>query len=220
MLGIDHQHGRYRSHEPGTDPSLPGRQWRSAVYRPAARRGVWLGRENAGSAPVYELGQARQGIGPAIPLADDGIESSADHAVDCVATPHGAGDSGCLSADQVCHALQRCGRQSAGLRRQGAREPKRTGDVPNPGTRVQRLRASSVCAAGIDLGGAPLPAAERRGLSGTQYQLSAHTANADSDWRAAQTATARRTGIPVSTPCIRAINKDAKASITSMPSTK
>ena len=221
MLGIDHQHGRHRDHQPGADSGLPGRQRRGAVRRPAARGGVQLGRKDAGTAPIRELGQARQGIGPAIPLADDGTESSAGHALDCAATPHGTGESGGLSADQVRHALHRCGRQSAGLCRQGAREPKRTGDVPNPRTRAPRLRASSVCAAGIDFGGAPLPAAQQCGLSETQHQLSAHTTNAR--FRLASGASRNRAAsrdFCASTPCIRAINKDAKVSITSTPSTK
>jgi len=203
MLGIDHQHGRHRGYEPGADSGVPGWQRRGAVCRPAARRGVRLGREDAGTAPVHELGQARQGIGPAIPFADDGTEPSAGHALDWAQTPHGAGESGCLPADQVRHALHGCRRQSARLRRQGPRKLKRTGagrypgaapDAPNPRLGVQRLRASSVYAGGVDLGGAPLPAAEQLGLPEAQHQLSTHAADADSNRRAAQTATARRTG--------------------------
>ena len=74
---------------------------------------------------------------------------------------HRAGESGRLPADQVRHALHRCRRAPAGLRRQGARELKRTGHATHPGTGIQRLRASSLRAAGGDLGGAPLPAAQQ-----------------------------------------------------------
>src|ERR1035438_10514714 len=38
MLGIDHQHGRFRNHEPGADPGLSGRQRPGAVCRATARR--------------------------------------------------------------------------------------------------------------------------------------------------------------------------------------
>src|ERR1039458_7136208 len=36
MLGIDHQHGRFRSEEPGADAGVPGRQWRGAICRATA----------------------------------------------------------------------------------------------------------------------------------------------------------------------------------------
>src|SRR5471030_3020823 len=40
MLGIDHQHGRFRSGEPGADPGVPGGQRGSAICRATARGGV------------------------------------------------------------------------------------------------------------------------------------------------------------------------------------
>jgi hypothetical protein len=36
MLGIDHQHGRHRGHEPGADSGVSGWRRRGAVCRPAA----------------------------------------------------------------------------------------------------------------------------------------------------------------------------------------
>src|ERR1022692_2451475 len=66
MLGIDHQHGRFRRHEPGADPGISGRQRPSAVYRATARRGVQLGGEDVGAAPVRQLRPAEQGAGTAL----------------------------------------------------------------------------------------------------------------------------------------------------------
>src|SRR5262245_21986579 len=37
MLGIDHRHGRFGSHQPGADPGLSGRPRRGAVCRAEAR---------------------------------------------------------------------------------------------------------------------------------------------------------------------------------------
>ena len=110
---------------------------------------------------------------------------------------------------------------SAGLRGQGAREPKRTGDATHPRTGIQRLRASSVCAAVVDLGGAPVPAAQQRGVSEAKHQLSTHAADADSPSASgANRNRAASRGFCESTPCTREINRDAKGCITSMPSTK
>jgi hypothetical protein len=59
----------------------------------------------------------------------------------------------------------------------------------------QRVRTSSLCAAVIDLGGAPIPAAQQLGIPETQHPLPTHAPDADSDRRAAQTAAARGTGV-------------------------
>ena len=168
-----------------------------------------------------KLRQTWQGIGPAVPLADDGAEPGAGDALDCAQTPHGAGESSRLSADQVRHALHGCRRESACLCGQGARELKWTSDVTDPRSGAQRLRASSVCAAGVDFGGAPLPAAQQLRPTGNATPVisprgqprfpSASGANRN---RAANRDSC------ASTPYIRAINKDAKVYITSMRSTK
>ena len=86
MLGIDHQHGRHRDHQPGADSGLPGRQRRGAVRRPAARGGVQLGREDPGTNRVCKLEQAREGAGATVPVADDGVKQGAGHALDCAPT--------------------------------------------------------------------------------------------------------------------------------------
>src|ERR1700683_4489676 len=52
MLGIDHQHGRFRSDEPGANPGVPGRQRWSAVRRAATRRGLCLDGADTGAASV------------------------------------------------------------------------------------------------------------------------------------------------------------------------
>jgi len=192
MMGIDHQHGRHRGHQPGADPGVSGRKRRSAVCRPAARGGVRLGRENARTAPVRELEQTGQGTGAAIHLSDDGIEPSAGHALDCAPTPHRTGKGSRLPADQVRQAVHGCRHRSACLRRQGARELKRTGDATDFRAGIQRLRAIGVCAAVVDLGGAPLSTAQHRGVPEAQHQLSTHAADVGSDRRTAQTATTWR----------------------------
>src|SRR5581483_6648284 len=76
------------------------------------------------------------------------------------------------------------------------------GNLSGPATRRILEREYSdygqaaVCASVVDLGGASLPTAQQRSLSQTQHHLSTHATDADSDRRAAQTATARRAGIP------------------------
>ena len=55
MLGIDHQHGRFGSDEPGTDPGVSGSQWRSPIHRPTARRGLRVDRASAGPLPVPRI---------------------------------------------------------------------------------------------------------------------------------------------------------------------
>ena len=52
MLGIDHQHGRFRSDEPGTDPGVSGRQRGGAVCGAAPRGGVHMDGTNVGAASV------------------------------------------------------------------------------------------------------------------------------------------------------------------------
>ena len=150
-----------------------------------------------------------------------GLSRAQVNALDSAATPHGTGESGGLSADQVRHALHRCGRQSAGLCRQGAREPKRTGDVPNPRTRAPRLRASS-CMCGWHrfrwrtfTGGATVWL-----IGNATPVISPH---GQRRFRLASGASRNRAAnrdFCASTPCVREINSDAKVSITSMPTTK
>ena len=63
MLGIDHQHGRFGSDEPGADPGVSGGQRRSSVRRTATRRGVRLDGTDAGAASVYaRLSRREKGL--------------------------------------------------------------------------------------------------------------------------------------------------------------
>src|ERR1019366_8990591 len=60
MLGIDHQHGRYRSGEPGADPGVFGGERGGSIRRGAASRGLRVGGADAGAARVCEFGPRRQ----------------------------------------------------------------------------------------------------------------------------------------------------------------
>jgi hypothetical protein len=74
MLRIDHQHGRFRSHEPGTDPGVSGRQRRNAFCRARTPRGVPLGGTNVGAPPICEPQAPGERAGAALPCPDHGPE--------------------------------------------------------------------------------------------------------------------------------------------------
>src|SRR5579871_7013221 len=54
MLGIDHQHGRFKSKQPGADSGVSGRECARPVCRARTRRSVRLGGEHPGSARVRQ----------------------------------------------------------------------------------------------------------------------------------------------------------------------
>src|SRR5688572_11016657 len=56
MLGIDYQHGRFGSDEPGTDPGIFGSEQRGSIFGTAASRGIRVGGANAGTPRVREHG--------------------------------------------------------------------------------------------------------------------------------------------------------------------
>ncbi len=220
MLGIDHQHGRFRSREPGADPGVSGGQRRGAVCRAAARGGVRLGGADAGAASVRQPGPVGKGFSAEVYRPDDGPEPGAGDATDQGVCQDRAGESGGLSTQQVRHALHhsRCG--SVGLRRQGAWEPERAGDAAHPGARVQRIQPGCLPAAGGNFGGAPVPLAQLGGYRkrNTSYQPTRPTPIPIGERRKPQPQ--GRPDICASTPCIRAIRTDAKGCITSTPSTR
>jgi len=164
MLGIDHQHGRLRSREPGADPGVPGRQWRGAICRATARGSVRLDGADAGAAPVRQPGPAGQRFGAELHRPDDGSEPGSGDAVDHGIWQDRTGEGCEVSTYQVRHALHhgRCG--PIGLRRQGARKPERTSDPAYSGARIQRLPPGCLPAVVGDLSGAPVPVAQLGGL--------------------------------------------------------
>jgi len=196
MLGIDHQHGRHRGHQPGADSGVRGRQRRRAVCRPAARGGVRLGGTDAGATAVRQPGQTEQGAGPAIHRPHLGSEPRAGDAADHGLWQERAGESSSVSTHQVRHALHHCRRKSIGLCRQGAWQLERAGDAARPGARKCRIRPSCLPAVGGDFGGAPVPAAQLGRLPQTQCQLSAHAAHTDPHRRTTQTTAKRLSRIP------------------------
>ena len=195
MLGVAHQHGRFRSGEPGADAGVPGGQRRGALWRPTARGSVRLDRADVGATPVRRPGPAGQGFGAALPGPDDGSQPRPGDAADHGLSPPRAGASGGLSTDQVRHALHGGGFGPVGLRRPSAWELERTGDPAHPGARIQPIQPGCLPASGGDLGGPPVPAAQFGGLSQTQHQLPTHTAHGDSHRRAAQAPAARLAGL-------------------------
>src|SRR5579871_5621335 len=196
MLGIDHQHGRFKSKQPGADSGVSGRECARPVCRARTRRSVRLGGEHPGSARVRQTRESREGTGAALHGADDRPEPGAAHASDHLLPHDGAGQSSCVSADEVRHPLHgsRCG--PTGLCRQGSWEPERAGDTANPGARVRRIWANGLRAPGRDFGGASVSTAQLGSLPQTQCELSADAAHADPDRRAAQATAERHTRIP------------------------
>src|SRR5438477_3509071 len=136
MLGIDHQHGRYRSGEPGADPGVFGGERGDSIRGAAAWGGLRVGGADAGAVRVSGLGPRRQRSGATVPGADDGAESRAGDAADRGASENRQGEGGRVSTDQV-HATLHDGRLGvAGVRGQGAREPERSGDQADFGARI------------------------------------------------------------------------------------
>src|SRR5215203_6553964 len=60
MLGIDHQHGRQWSNQPGADSGVFERQWRGCICGATAGRGLRLGGADAGATRVRELEACEQ----------------------------------------------------------------------------------------------------------------------------------------------------------------
>src|ERR1035437_3654948 len=192
MLGIDHQHGRYRSGEPGADPGVFGGVRGGTIRGGAACGGVLVGGAEAGAARVREPGPRRQGRGAAVCGADDGIEPRAGDAADHGASENRPGEGGRVSAHEVRHALHGRRRGVAGLRRPGARESEWPGDQADFGARILRLQPGRLRAAVVDFGGADLSVPQLGRLSPAQHDVSADAADGDSHWRTAQAAAARR----------------------------
>src|SRR5579864_3121232 len=82
MLGIDHQHGRRRETEPGTDPGLDRGQRRGAVPLPGPRGVVRVGEPDVAAAGLRAAEARWQRIGAALHCQDDGIESGPDGTFD------------------------------------------------------------------------------------------------------------------------------------------
>jgi hypothetical protein len=196
MLRIDHQHGRFTSHEFGTDSSLPGWQRQRAVRRARTRGGVPVGGTDAGTTPLCEPETDGQGAGTALHPPHDrpepGTGNPADHWLWQERTSEGGG----IPAPAIRPSLYGSRRGVAGVRGQGARQPQRTGDAAHSGTRVRGIPPGSLPAAGRDFGSPSIPPAQHRPLPQTQHQLSADQAHCYPHRGTAQTATARDAGIP------------------------
>ena len=153
MLGIDHQHGRQQSNEPGADTGVLGWQWRDAIYGAGASGGGWLGGTDAGAARVGQPEPARQGIGAPVRGADDGNEPGAGDAMDRQLRPDGAGGGNEVRAEEVQRALHRVRCEPVGLRRPSARQFERTGDPADPRARARRIGSKRLRTGGPNFGG-------------------------------------------------------------------
>jgi hypothetical protein len=194
MLGIDHQYGRLEDRQPGADPGVSGRQRRGAVRRAATGGGLRLGPTHPGAARICRPRQAQQGAGASLPGAPDRSEPRPDHAPDRAAGAYRTSERSHVPAAAVSHAIHGLRRQPSGVRRPGARKSERSCHAAHPRTGIQRVQTGGLRAAVGDLSGAPLPTAQHAGLSQAQRQLPADAAGACANRRAAQTATAGRTG--------------------------
>jgi hypothetical protein len=171
MLGIDHQHGRFGSDEPGADPGVSGRQRRSAVCRTAPRRGIRL---DGGTLVRHEyagLGRTEKGWCAEYVARMTGLSRAQ---VTRLITSYA--DSGRVKAApyqrEVRDPLHESRRGTAGLCRQVPRQPERAGDKTDTGARVQRIRPGRVRATGGHFRGADLPVPQLGGYrkSNTSYQ--------------------------------------------------
>lgn len=139
MLGIDHQHGRFRGDQPATDPDDLGWEPGSAIQRAETGGNLWLGGVDTGPAPVRQLGSLRQRAAPAIPGTDDRVEPGADGAADHQLPGDRPSAGGQLSAHEVRNAIYHSRPRLTGLCGQGTRKSEWAGDQANPRTRVCRL---------------------------------------------------------------------------------
>ena len=128
MLGIDHQHGRQWSNQPGADSGVFERQWRGCICGATAGRGLRLGGADAGATRVRELEACEQGIGPTIHGADDRNEPGATNATDRQLRQDGEGEAGKVSTQEIRQSLHGVGCDSIGIRGQGTREPEWASD--------------------------------------------------------------------------------------------
>jgi len=105
MLGIDDQHGRFRSGEPGAGSGVFGGERGGSIRGGTAWGGLRLGGEDTGAARVCRFGPRRQGRGAAVCGADDGAEPGAGDTAEHGASQDGAGEGGRVSAEKVQHTL-------------------------------------------------------------------------------------------------------------------
>src|ERR1700675_2450577 len=82
MLGIDHQHGRYRSGEPGADPGVFGGERGGSIRGAATWGGLRVGGADAGSARIRGPGPRGQRSGAEIHRTNDGVKPRAGDAAD------------------------------------------------------------------------------------------------------------------------------------------
>ena len=196
MLGIDHQHGRFGSTEPGADPGVLGGEWggsicgqrRAEVYHWVERTLVRhqyasLGRADKGVVRQYVArmtGLSRAQVTRLIAgHRKTGRVKAVEYQRTKFATRYTAADVGLLAYVDKAH-----------------------GNLSGPATRriLEREYAdygqARLPAASPDLGGADLPIPKLGRLSQAQHQLSADAAHGDSHWRTAQTAAAGLARIP------------------------
>jgi hypothetical protein len=137
--GIDHQHGRFGSDEPGADPGVSGGQ-REVRFAGQRREEVYGWVEQTLVRHQYaSLDRPGKGLVRRYMARMTGLSRAQVTRLITAAMANGPGESGGVSAHQVRHALHRGRRGSIGLRRQGARQPERAGDETHPGARVQRI---------------------------------------------------------------------------------
>src|SRR5207237_10348156 len=105
MLGIDDQHGRFGTNEPGGDPGVSGGSRAGRVCRPEARGDLPVGGPDPAGAGLRATGPRGRRMGAAVRGEDDGTEPGASRAADSKLLSEGRSESAGLSAAPVRLAL-------------------------------------------------------------------------------------------------------------------
>src|SRR5712692_7854203 len=127
MLGIDHQRAIRRKTEPGTDPGISGRQWRSAVPGPQPKGVVRVGKPDLAAAQLWPPPTRRQRTGAALREQDDRVEPGPRGTSDSALPARRGSEAAKLSAASVFESLHPRRHRATGATGRGSRKPQRSG---------------------------------------------------------------------------------------------
>ena len=121
MLGIDHQHGKSRNTEPGTDPGISRSQWRGTLPSAQPRGVTRVDKPDLAAAELWPPQTPRQGTGEALREQEDRVKPGPDGAPDSVPATRRPSASASVSAASLFESLQQSRHRTAGASRRGSR---------------------------------------------------------------------------------------------------
>jgi len=127
MLGIDHQHGRWRKAGPGADPGLGRGQRGGTVPLPGPGRAVRVGEPDVAAVGLRGAETRRQGIGAALHCQDDRIQPSPGGALDTQLPGRRRSEAASLSAASICQSVHAGRHRSASRSGRSPRNTERAG---------------------------------------------------------------------------------------------